>query len=126
MDRGDRDGATERLARAASLADALSAVPLREQIGSLAKAGSPQPSPTGPAAQARTGGVFGLTAREIEALRLVAAGRSNRDIAAELFYSRAEHRQRPRLEHPGQARRARAAPRPRPSPTWAVIATEGT
>ena len=32
-------------------------------------------------------GILGLTAREVEVLRLVAAGRSNRDIAAELFIS---------------------------------------
>ena len=30
---------------------------------------------------------FGLTERELEVLRLVAAGRGNRDIAAELFIS---------------------------------------
>ena len=31
---------------------------------------------------------FGLTAREMEVVRLVAAGRGNREIAAELFISR--------------------------------------
>jgi DNA-binding NarL/FixJ family response regulator len=35
----------------------------------------------------QAGAVFGLTAREIEVLQLVAAGRTNRDIAAELFIS---------------------------------------
>ena len=33
----------------------------------------------------RTGTPFGLTARELEVLRLVAAGRTNREIAAALF-----------------------------------------
>lgn len=85
MDRGDRDGAAQRLARAAPLADRLAAVPLREQIGTLARRARLS-LPAGPA-----GGQieknFGLTAREIEVLRLVSAGRSNRDIAAELFIS---------------------------------------
>ena len=85
MGRGDRDGAAERLGRAAPLADRLGAAPLRERIGSLARRarlGLPAVLSGG-----QPPGILGLTAREIEVLRLVAAGRSNRDIAAELFIS---------------------------------------
>ena len=85
MDRGDRDAAAERLTRAAQLAEELGVGPLCEQIGSLARRahlGLPcEPSP------GQHPGTLGLTARETEVLRLVAAGRSNRDIAAELFIS---------------------------------------
>jgi len=85
MDRGDRDGAAERLARAASLADRLGAGPLRERIGSLARRARLGLSREPAGEQAP--GIPGLTAREAEVLRLVAAGCSNRDIAAELFIS---------------------------------------
>jgi DNA-binding CsgD family transcriptional regulator len=85
LNRGDRDGAAERLARAAPLADQLGAGPLRDRVGSLARRarlGLPSAPPSGQAPA-----IPGLTARETEVLRLVAAGRSNRDIAAELFIS---------------------------------------
>lgn len=85
MDRGDRDDAAKRLARAAALADKLGAGPLREQIGSLARRAR-LGLPSGPAS-GQPPGIAGLTAREAEVLRLLAAGRSNRDIAAELFIS---------------------------------------
>jgi len=85
MDRGDRDGAAKRLARAAQLADGLGPGPLRERIESLARRArlglTSRPVGEQPA------GIPGLTAREAEVLRLVAAGRSNREIAAELFIS---------------------------------------
>jgi DNA-binding CsgD family transcriptional regulator/tetratricopeptide (TPR) repeat protein len=73
-----REAATVRLRRAAPIAERLGARPLAEQIAGLAR---------------RAGGTgtgqerFGLTAREIEVLRLVTAGQSNREIAADLFIS---------------------------------------
>jgi DNA-binding CsgD family transcriptional regulator len=85
MDFGDRDDAAKRLARAAALADKLGAGQLRERIGSLARRAR-LGLPSEPASE-QPPGVAGLTAREAEVLHLIAAGRSNRDIAAELFIS---------------------------------------
>ena len=88
---GDRDGAAERLRRAVPLADELGARPLAEQIALLARRArirltgeDASEAPGGPGAG---GGELGLTERELEVLRLVTAGRSNREIAAELFIS---------------------------------------
>jgi DNA-binding NarL/FixJ family response regulator len=68
----------------AGLADQLAAQPLRQQISQLARrARIPLPGLSG----GGSGAPFGLTEREQEVLRLVAAGRGNRDIAAELFIS---------------------------------------
>lgn len=82
--RGDRDAAAARLRAGAELAERVGARPLVQQIARQARqvgVGLPLWG------QAAVPTRFGLTERETEVLRLVAEGRGNRDIAAELFIS---------------------------------------
>lgn len=69
--------AKARLDRAAPIAQRLGAVPLTAQIADLTRR----------AGSAGDAGDPGLTGRELEVLRLVAAGQSNREIAATLVIS---------------------------------------
>jgi DNA-binding CsgD family transcriptional regulator len=69
--------AAARLRRAAPIAQRLGAAPLAAQLAELSHRASPGGDADEPA----------LTARELEVLRLVAAGQSNREIAATLVIS---------------------------------------
>jgi DNA-binding CsgD family transcriptional regulator/tetratricopeptide (TPR) repeat protein len=89
---GDRDAATAVLARAAEITGRLGARPLEGEVKALAQRARLDLAPPADATAAATGtpapaAQLGLTPREAEVLALVAAGRSNRQIAQALFIS---------------------------------------
>jgi predicted ATPase/DNA-binding NarL/FixJ family response regulator len=85
---GDRETAAPALEEAARLAGALGAAPLLDDVRALARRARVELAegdvePAGPGIEA-----FGLTQREREVLDLLADGRSNQQIAEELFITR--------------------------------------
>jgi DNA-binding CsgD family transcriptional regulator len=92
---GRREEAQQELLLAAEAAEQIGARPLRSALADLARrarlADRPAPAEAAGRVGARPGGaaardpLAGLTDREIEVLRLLAAGHSNREIGAELF-----------------------------------------
>ena len=82
---GSHTAAASALRQAAELADHLGAKPLARQISQLARRAR---IPLGDSSDGLAAmSPFGLTSRELQVLRLVAAGCSNSEIAAELFIS---------------------------------------
>ena len=86
---GDRDAATEALRRPAAITGRLGARLLDAEVKALAQRARLRLDPDAPPATAAPTPTeqLGLTPREAEVLALVAAGRSNRQIAEALFIS---------------------------------------
>ena len=82
---GRREDAQREWDKAARVAGQLGAVPLRTALDDLARRARLGHGPSPGWAGGRPGRLAGLTGREQEVLRLIVAGRSNREIGAALF-----------------------------------------
>ncbi len=82
---GRREDAQREWQQAAEVASRLGAVPLRTALDGLARRARLGHGPAPGWAGGRPGKLAGLTSREQEVLRLIVAGRSNREIGATLF-----------------------------------------
>jgi DNA-binding CsgD family transcriptional regulator len=85
---GRRDEAQAQWTLAVAAADKLAAAPLRRALADLGRRVRLSPAVAGQAGSPGSGGrgpLAGLTSREVEVLRLLAAGYSNREIGAALF-----------------------------------------
>jgi DNA-binding NarL/FixJ family response regulator len=82
---GARAAAVAALRGALAVARELRIAPLVREIESLAERARIELEESPPAASREPGAGLGLTRRELEVLRLIAAGRTNREIAARLF-----------------------------------------
>jgi DNA-binding CsgD family transcriptional regulator len=83
LEAGRRDEAQREWQQAIDVADQLGARPLLAALTALGRRGRLSHDLGGPGSQVSV--LRGLTAREHEVLRLLAAGRTNREIATELF-----------------------------------------
>src|SRR5205814_1953520 len=81
---GRREDAQREWDKAARVAGQLGAVPLRSALDDLARRARLGHGPAPGWAGGRPGRLAGLTSREREVLRLIVAGRSNREIAVEV------------------------------------------